>query len=128
MPLTSNDVLDKLESFRVAYNDVDLGALESLLSPDVSWGHKNRFKGEGRDALIASIQDFARRMPGRSFEKPSRFAVNGNLAFVEQTWHGTPTKSDASWGWEEGVPVTMGTCSLFVLSDDGRIQEWSDHG
>ena len=121
------DVLNHLEAFRVAYNQVDASALAVLVAEDIQWGHRNKFQGNGRAALIASIEEFARKAPGRYFEPPERFAVNGDLAFVEQPWRAVPAFSDPAWGWQEGVPVSMTTCSLFVLSD-GMITEWSDHG
>ena len=125
--MTPEDVMSRLEAYRVAYNEVDVPKLEELLCDDIKWGHRNKFQGDGRTALIDSIKTFAEKAPGRHFERPTRFAVNGDIAFVEQTWRAVPALSDAAWGWEKGVPVSMGTCSLFVFSG-GKIQEWTDHG
>ena len=125
--LTASELLEKADAFRVAYNDVDVQALETLVDPDVEWGHQNKFRGHGRADLIQSIHGFAKKMPGRYFDKPSRAAVDGQTVFREHEWHGVPVESDPTWGWEAGVPASMTTCSILVFSD-GKIVEWTDFG
>ena len=125
--MRSNELVQILEAFRVAYNAVDIPALESLVAEDVRGEHHNRFKGVGRAPLMQSILDFAERMPGRYFDPPTRFAINGQSIFVERVWRATPVKSDPAWGWEEGVSTSMDTCSVYVI-EGGRIVEWGDYG
>ena len=125
--MSSEDLLKLLEAFRVAYNEVDIPALEALVAEDLHWEHHNRFKGHGRAAFVQSVRDFAAKTPGRHFAEPVRFAVNGQTAYIEHTWHAVPAHSDPAWGWEKGVPTSMDTCSVFVI-DNGVIVEFSDYG
>ncbi len=125
--MESDRALKILEKFRAGHNEMDVPALESVLAEDVKWGHRNRFKGEGRSPLIASIREFSAKTPGRYFGAFGRVAINGNVVFVEQRWHAVPAADDAEWGWKTGVPFSMETCSVFVLSGD-KILDWSDYG
>jgi hypothetical protein len=125
--MSTDKFLNLVEKFRVAYNSVDIPKLETLLAEDLRWGHHNKFKGTGRAGLILSIEEFARKLPGRYFEKPIRTAVNGQAVFVEQTWHATPLHSDPAWGWVAGVPTSMETCSVIVFEND-MIIDWGDYG
>jgi hypothetical protein len=125
--MDTNEVLAVLERFRAGYNEMNIPELEAVLSQDVKWGHRNRFKGEGRLALIQSMRDFSAKTPGRYFSDFGRFAIKGDTAFVEQTWHAVPAADDAAWGWKKGTPFSMQTCSVFVLDGD-QIVDWSDYG
>jgi ketosteroid isomerase-like protein len=125
--MSREDLLNILEAFRVAYNEVDVEALENIVADDLHWEHHNRFKGHGRAGFLQSVRDFAAKTPGRYFAKPVRFAINDHTAYVEHTWHAVPAHSDPAWGWEKGVPTSMDTCSVFVIKD-GKIVEFSDYG
>ena len=125
--MEANEIIEAIERYRMAYNEVDVTALEALLSEGVIWGHRNKFKGQGRAELLRSVAEFSKKAPDRHFAPYGRTAVNGNIVFAEQTWHATPVQSDPAWGWEAGVPVKMETCSLFVF-DNGKIVEWTDCG
>ena len=125
--MNQQEMLAAIEKFRVAYNDVDIDSLHGLLSDKVKWGHRNRFSGEGRDELLRSIENFARKLPGRRFGEYGRTAVNGSFVFAEQTWHGVPAEDNPAWGWQAGVPVTMETCTLFAF-ENGQITEFTDCG
>ena len=124
-----NDVelLELADAFRVAYNEMDITAIERLVAEDISWGHQNRFRGSGRADLIQSLHRFAQKMPGRYFDRPVRFAVRGDTVFREHQWHAVPVESDPAWGWEKGVPTSMTTCSILVFAG-GQIVEWTDFG
>ena len=65
--MSSEDLLKLLEAFRVAYNEVDIPALEALVAEDLHWEHHNKFKGHGRAAFVQSVRDFAAKTPGRHF-------------------------------------------------------------
>lgn len=125
--MTPDEILQAIEKFRIAYNSADVPTLEGLLSESVKWGHRNRFKGEGRAELLRSIAEFSDKAPGRYFANFGRTAVHDQVVFAEQTWHATPVNSDPAWGWEKGVPFSMETCSVFAFQG-GRIVEWSDFG
>ena len=125
--MSSEQLLKTVEAFRVAYNELDIPALESLVAEELHWEHHNRFKGHGRAGFVQSVRDFAAKTPGRYFAEPARFAVNGATVYVEHTWHAVPAHSDPAWGWEKGVPTSMDTCSVFVV-EDGKIVEFSDYG
>ncbi len=125
--MSTDDLLRILEAFRVAYNEVDIQALETLVADNLHWEHHNRFKGHGRAGFVQSVRDFAEKTPGRYFAAPARFAVNEQTIYIEHTWHAVPAHSDPAWGWEKDVPVSMDTCSVFVIKD-GKIVEFSDYG
>lgn len=125
--MTYDEMMQALDRFRIAYNQMDVPVLEDLLAENVRWGHRNRFSGEGRAELLRSFAEFSKKLPGRYFAEFGRSAVNGNIIFAEQTWHAIPAFSDPAWGWEAGVPVVIETCSLFVFAD-GKIIEWTDCG
>jgi hypothetical protein len=125
--MPNDELLNILEAFRVAYNEVDIAGLEGLVAEDLHWEHHNRFKGHGRASFVQSVRDFADKTPGRYFAEPVRFAVNDQTVYIEHTWHATPAHSDPAWGWEKGVPTSMDTCSVFVVID-GLIAEFSDYG
>lgn len=114
------------DKFFTAYNELDLETFGGLLADDVHWEHHNRFKGKGRDPLLESVRDIAKKLPDRKFSPVSRWAVNGNVVHVEHQWSATPIENDDAWGWIAGVPTSMDAASVLVYSD-GKIVEWSDY-
>ncbi len=123
----TTELVELVERFFHAYNDVDMDTLAALLTDDVHWEHHNRFTGDGREPLLSSIQQISDKMPDRHFSELSRWAVNGNVVFCEHRWFTVPLESDPNWGWEAGVPFSMDAASVFVVTD-GLIVEWSDYG
>ena len=124
--MSPEQLLDAVERFRVAYNDVDIETIRTLVSEDLHWEHHNRFKGLGADGFLESVKKFADLLPGRYFAEPIRSAVNGQVVFTERQWHGVPTVSDPTWKWEAGKPVTLDSLSVFAFEGD-KIVEWSDY-
>ncbi len=121
------DLIDLVEQFFTAYNEMDLDAFRALLTDDIKWGHHNRFQGEGADGLVQSIRDIQAKLPDRRFGNITNWAINGNRVYTEHDWQATPTESDPSWGWVAGEPTAMDACSIFVF-DGGRVKEWADYG
>lgn len=121
------ELLTLVERFFTAYNDMDLDTFGSLLADDVHFEHHNRFRGQGREPLLASVRDIESKMPDRRFGKVTRWAVHGDTVYAEHGWQATPVITEPSWGWQAGVPTSMDVVSVFVF-DGGRIKEWSDYG
>ena len=126
MEMKNEELLAKANEFFEAYNSIDLQALDELVANDIRWEHHNRFKGEGKEKLMDSVKDFGEKAPGRYFSKPSRWAVNGDIAFVEHKWHAVPAVDVPSFGWTKGVHVTLDCCALLAFKD-GKIIEFSDY-
>jgi ketosteroid isomerase-like protein len=112
--------------FFQAYNEVDFKKIGELVSEDLHWEHHGRFKGEGKERLLVQIREFSQMVPGRYYAEPTRWAVNGDIIFIEHKAHGTPAVDVALFGWKAGEPVTVDFCSLLVLKD-GKVVEWSDY-
>lgn len=125
--MVSSGNLSLVEAFYQAYNDVDITALEGLVSDDIHWEHHNRFTGSGKAGLMESLREWAERVPGRRFGPALRHAQNGELLFVEHQWFAVPAADNDQFGWKAGETVTMDTASVFVVRD-GKIVEWSDYG
>ena len=119
-------LLDTAKRFFEAYNDLDTNYLEGLLTENVHWEHHNRFKGSGREKLLQSIKDIADKVPGRTFAEPTRWAVNGEVVYLEHSWSGDPEVDLDAFGWKKGVPASLDVVSVFVFSG-GKIVEWSDY-
>lgn len=109
-----------------AYNTFDIECLKDIVTEDVLWEHRNRFKGQGSDDLISSIQKFSSKVPGRAFSDIKRWAINGDTIFVEHRWQGTPAIDVPDFGWEAGKPTGLDCLSILVLSQ-GKIVEWTDY-
>ena len=124
--MENNKLLAKANQFFESYNTVNIKSLEELVSDDIHWEHHNRFKGQGKKGLMQSIRDFAKKAPGRYFSERTRWAINGEIVFTEHKWHAVPVAAVPSFGWTEGVPVTMDCCALLVFKD-GKIIEYSDY-
>ena len=124
--MESNGLVATVNQFFQAYNTIDIKYLEGIISDDIHWEHHNRFKGQGKEALMQSIRDFAEKAPGRIFTEPTRWAVNGDSVFIEHKWHAVPASDLPLFGWTKGVPATLDCVSLFVFSA-GKIVEWSDY-
>lgn len=123
--MEANQYLAFANRFFQAYNDVDTQTIRDLVSDDIHFEHHSRFSGQGKEKLLDQIQNFSKIIPGRYFTEPTRWAVNGDVIFVEHTAHGTPVADIAVFGWKAGESVAMDCCSLLVLKD-GKIVEWSD--
>jgi len=124
--MESNELLAKAILFFQAYNATDITSLEGIVSEDIHWEHHNRFKGQGKEGLMQSVRDFSTKAPGRYFSEPTRWAINGETVFIEHKWHAVPKVAVPSFGWTEGVPVTLDCVGLLVFSA-GQIIEWSDY-
>jgi ketosteroid isomerase-like protein len=124
--MDSNQLLEIVNRFFDAYNNVDIEYIDSIISDKIHWEHHNKFKGDGKPQAIQSIHNFSEKAPGRYFEKPTRWAVHGQTIFIEHKWHAVPALDVALFGWKEGVPVTMEIVTLFVF-EDGKLVEWSDY-
>ena len=112
--------------FFQAYNNVDSKTIAELVSEDVHFEHHGRFQGQGKGKLLEQVQNFSKMVPGRHYTEATRWAVNGNLIFIEHKAYGTPAVDVELFGWKEGEPVTMDCCTLLVLKN-GKIVEWSDY-
>ena len=127
--MSSEQLLKTVEAFRVAYNELDIPALESLVAEELHWEHHNRFKGHGRAGFVQSVRDWAggedtrallRRtgpLRGGTAQPPSMSSTRGTPC---------PPTPTPPGGWEKGVPTSMDTCSVFVV-EDGKIVEFSDY-
>lgn len=112
--------------FFQAYNDVDVQTIGDLVSEDVQFEHHGRFKGEGKERLLDQIQNFSKMIPGRFYAEPTRWAVNGDVIFIEHKAHGTPAVDVELFGWKAGETVIMDCCTLLALKG-GKVVEWSDY-
>lgn len=112
--------------FFKAYNAVDVKTIAELLSDDVYWEHHGHFKGHAKESLLEQIQTFIKMIPGRCYAEISRWAVNGDIIFIEHKGGGTPVVDIETFGWKAGEPATMDFVTLLVLKD-GKIVEWSDY-
>jgi ketosteroid isomerase-like protein len=124
--MNSDKYLDMASRFFKAYNDIDTDAMSMLVADDLHWEHHNRFKGSGSERLFQSIRDISKTVPGRYFTDVTRWAINGDVLYLEHQWHGTPTTDFAPMGWKAGTPVTLDCCAVIKFRDE-IIVEWSDY-
>jgi hypothetical protein len=61
------------------------------------------------------IGDFGKKAPCRYFSEPTRWAINGETVLIEHKWHAVPAVGVPSFGWTEGVSVTMDCCALLAF-------------
>lgn len=116
-----------VDRFFTGYNDMDEDALRALLAEDITWGHRNKFSGEGREELIASFRQIGDAMQSRNFGPVIRWAENGNTFYCEHQWFAVPAIDDPAWGWKKGEPFSMYAASIITFDGD-KIVDWVDFG
>ena len=120
-------LLALVNRFYDAYNAVDLDTLGSMMADDIRWEHHGQVKGQGKAQLLELNQKINEIAPGRYVKPPVRWAVNGNIIFVEHTLYGIPVVEPGLFDWKAGVPFELEVCSIMVVEGD-KIAEWSDFG
>lgn len=81
--MSDTEYLGQVNQFFSAYNAFDIQVLTNLLHDDIQFEHRNRFKGQGRSQLLASIEEFAQKVPRRGFSGAQRWAVQDITLFLE---------------------------------------------
>ncbi|KAJ5974806.1 hypothetical protein N7481_008513 [Penicillium waksmanii] len=125
--MAEHKYLDVAKRFFDAYNVSDSSTIAEIVDPDLLWAHSNRFKGQGRDALLKSIEEYSANVPGRAFYAPARWAVNGNVLFLEHKWEGFPAIDVPTFGWIAGTQASLDCLSVLVFDGKDVIIEWTDY-
>lgn len=125
--MAEHKYLNVAKRFFDVYNASDASAISEVVDANLLWGHSNRFKGQGRDALLKSIEEYSANVPGRAFSAPARWAVNGNVLFLEHKWDGVPAIDVPGFGWKAGIRASLDCLSVLVFDEEDWIVEWADY-
>ncbi|KAJ5763363.1 hypothetical protein N7533_002044 [Penicillium manginii] len=125
--MAEHKYLDVAKRFFDAYNASDASNITEVVDSDLLWAHSNRFKGQRRDALLKSIEEYSANVPGRAFSAPARWALNGNVLFLEHKWEGVPAIDVPGFGWKAGTRASLDCLSVLVFDEKDRIVEWTDY-
>ncbi|KAJ5654758.1 hypothetical protein N7490_001761 [Penicillium lividum] len=121
--MAAHKYLDVAKRFFDAYNAPDTSTITEVVDADLLWAHSNRFKGQGCRALFKSIEEYSANVPERDFSAPARWAVNGNVLFLEHKWEGLPDMDVPGFGWKAGIRVFLDCLSVLVFNGEDRIVE-----
>lgn len=116
------------ERFFEAYNRQDFDLVESMIEPELDFGHFNRgFTVTKRSELVDGLRYFAANVaPDRRFTF-ERSTAAGNVVVREAWWEGT-SRTPLPGIVDPAGPFRLRLCSVLRFNDAGRIVEWKDHG
>lgn len=116
------------ESWRTAYNTLDLVALSEILHPRIALVHHGQGPLTiGRDAVIERLAAAAQGpFPDRRFSEPRRVTISEDTAVVEYDWEAEAVR-DVEGLANAGESVTMRICAVVVVRE-GRIVEYTEYG
>lgn len=115
-------------AFLAAYNDIDLDAIATLISPEIVMVHYGRgvdLRGSQR-VLAGLAASAAGSFADRRFGPPRRLTAAGSRVAIEHTWTATASAAVVNFA-AEGETVQMELCTVFTVVD-GQITEYIEYG
>ena len=110
-----------------AYNSKDLETIKSLCAEDIRLEHHNRgVVLDGRDAVVALIEQFGDLGPDRRFHSTRRQFTDGERVVTEQSWGFTAATDMPGWA-AQGDSVALDLACIWTVRN-GQITEYDDYG
>lgn len=115
--------------FIKAYNAKDFDRMSELVEEDIDFAHYNRgYKLDKWKDLLAIFPNFSERLsPDRHFGEPTRITVGDRVVIVESSFRGTTQEDIPNWA-NAGEKYDLKLCTIYGFSENGKINEWKDHG
>ena len=124
-----SDIKQVALDFIDAYNAKDFQKMTDLVEEDIDFAHYNRgYRKTKWSEMLALFPNFSDRLsPDRHFTQPTRITVGENLVIIESSFVGTANEDIPDWA-KAGETYDFKLCTIFGFSENGKINEWKDHG